>query len=346
MPSTERQVPDVFHYDARHLLDLRLIHHYSVFTTQSLFQRFPEMVLTAFQEYIPRLAFRHGFLMDAILLVSIVHLSCTDSESLDSLRIYVYRDQALRTLREAVMNVSPQNINAVLGASVLHTTISLATDRVTRQPGLWIANWLALVLGQRHFRSPEYDSPARLSDLLPGGLNEMQSQGSLYGSFADLPDSAQEAIAVDIERALAREEEKHGGQWAGGSVLRKAASKLGRLISLLEHPYEDAWLERKIKAWAFEVVPYEFGDLVRQAQPTALVVIGYYLALFQLLPDSWSYQGVASHDLEEIRNNLDPTWSEYLAVPDMALRTNDRTTLAQVLLRSLPTHEKQTRHDR
>lgn len=324
-----QQLSEGPHYSAKHLLDLRLMHHYSVFTTHYFARTFPERVLLVFKVDIPRLAFEHEFLMDTILLVSMVHLGCTDPASLESLPVYLYRDQALRTLRRAVADISPQTIYVIRGASLLLTTVSFAADRITRQPGLWITNWLTLALGQRNFRTPanSHQHPA-----LSPSQDEMQPPANLYGSFADVPASG--AIATDTQRALSREEENDCA--AHREVLHEAAVELGRLIAILEHPCEQLWLEKKIKAWAFDVVPTEFLELVRQARPQALIILAYYLAVFKLLPDTWTYQGVANHDIEEIHNTIDPTWVEYISVPKMALQVDDKTALAQLLVSCLP----------
>jgi len=148
-----QQLSEGPHYSAKHLLDLRLMHHYSVFASEYFTRKFPEKVSIELKVNIPRLALEHDFLMDALLLVSMIHLGCTNPISLESLPVYLYRDQALRALRKAVADISQQTIDAVRGASVLLATVSFATDRVTRQPGLWAANWLTHVVGQRNFRT-------------------------------------------------------------------------------------------------------------------------------------------------------------------------------------------------
>jgi hypothetical protein len=305
------------------------MHHYSIFTSQYFAGTFPEKVSVGLKVSIPQLALQHEFLMDTLLLVSMIHLACTDSASLESLPVYLYRDQALRTLRRAVADISPHTIAAVRNASALLATVSLATDRLTRQPGLWVANWLTLALGQRNFRpsatSEQHSVPSPRQD-------DMQSPGNLYGSFDDIP--APGAIATDIQRALSREENVN--DWAQREALHKAATELGRLISILEHPYEESWFVKKIKAWAFDMVPPEFLELVRQQRPHALVILAFYLALFLFLPDTWTYQGVASHDIEEIHNTIDETWVEYISVPKMALKIDDRAARARLLVSCLP----------
>ncbi|KFX85844.1 hypothetical protein V490_09375 [Pseudogymnoascus sp. VKM F-3557] len=321
MPSFQR-LSEGSVYSAKHILDIRLMHHYCIFTAKYFAGTFPEKVSIALTVDIPQLGFKHEFLMDAILLVSMTHLSCTEPVTTETLPVYLYRDQALRSLRRAVADISSQTFRAIRGASVLLATVSLAADRITKQPDLWTANWMTLALGQRNFHTPT--SPPQHSTTTPN-QDDMESPSNRYGSFTDIP--APGTIVADIQRALYSK----GNDCAHLETLHKDAMELSRLIAVLEHPYEESWLEKKIKAWAFDVVSPEFVELVRQAQPLALIILAYYLALFRFLPDTWTYQGVATHDIDEIYNTIDPAWVGYISVPKMALQINDRTALAQML---------------
>ena len=50
--------------------------------------------------------------MDAILYVAMIHLSSTENTKAGSLPIYEYRNRALRSLRQAVLDTSPEKIRA------------------------------------------------------------------------------------------------------------------------------------------------------------------------------------------------------------------------------------------
>lgn len=312
------------HYNAKHLLDLRLMHYYCVFTVEHFAKTMPESVSIVLKVDIPRLALEHEFLMDAILLIAMTHMACTEEVSMGSLPVYLYRHEALRSLRQAVADISPGTIDAVLGASALLATASFAADRITQQPGLWTANWLTLVLGQRNFR------PAIASHL----FSPHTRRGSQYGAFADVPGPGQ--VPTDIQRALSRPAEHDHDNSAHHEALSQAAKELGRLIAVLERPYEGPWLEKQIKSWAWDMVPLKFPELVRGAHPHALVILAYYLAIFRLLPESWTYRGVADHDIEDIWNTIDPKWVEYMSVPKMALQMDDKSALARLLVNCLP----------
>lgn len=310
------------------------MHHYSIFTSDHFAKTFPESVSVLLKINLPRLALEHDFLMDAILLVAVVHMACTESVPEGLLPVYLYRHQALRSLRKAVADVNTRTSGAVLGATALLATASFAADRISGQSGLWMANWLTLVLGQRNFRGTKESDhhPHPFSALAAYHSNEMLAPSNLYGAFADIPGPG--IIPTDIQHALARLSD---ADWAYCEPLRRAALDLGRLMSALGEPYEESWLEKQVKSWAWDMVPAEFLELVRRAHPQALVILAHYLAVFKLLPDVWTYQGVANHDIEEICSTIEAPWTEYISVPKAALQINDKPTLAKMLVNSLPT---------
>jgi hypothetical protein len=280
------------------------MHHYSVFAAQALSNTLNENVVNALKVDIPRLALEHEFLMHAVLLVAMVHLCCVDN-SAERLPIFLYRDQALRALRHAVTNLSSENIDALRGASVLLAAVSFPTDRWTNQSGLWVTNWVAMALGQRNFR--ENFTPS-------GTLNDegnLTPSGGLYGCFADL--LAPAVIPSTIQRALERNQRDTDIQYI--STLNSVAAELGRLISILKSPYETTFLEKKIKAWAFDVISPEFLTSVQQNRPEALVILAHYLALFSFLPDSWIYHSLPQHDISVVVSVIGAEWKDYLSLP-------------------------------
>ncbi|KAL2669982.1 hypothetical protein Neosp_014861 [[Neocosmospora] mangrovei] len=99
-------------YGAKHLLDLRMMHHYCTSTAESFVAEFSQHIASVLKVELPRLAYQNEFLMDAILLVAMVHLGCTEPELLQTLPIYLYRDQALRTLRQAIGSITDSSISA------------------------------------------------------------------------------------------------------------------------------------------------------------------------------------------------------------------------------------------
>ena len=118
-------------------------------------------------------------------------------------------------------------------------------------------------------------------------------------------------------------------------MLYNVAGELGRLIIISKHPHEQSWLEKKIKAWAFDIVPPGFLAMAREERPHALIILAHYLTLFKLLPDSWVYEGLVNHDFEVISKNLGQEWDEYLTVPRMALCADNMSALIALLVGSM-----------
>lgn len=321
-PPQIQNLADGSHYSAKHLLDLRLMHHYSVFTVKSFEGALRnDSVMNAMQRDIPQLALEHEFLMDTIFLVAMVHLACTDPGSQECLPIFLYRDQALRNFRQAVAGASQHNINAIKGASQLLAIVSFASDRVTKYTGLWVSNWLALAIGQRNYTS--------YLGLSSSSYNQENGPftGFLYGSLDDI--AAHATLPPHIQDLLPTEESDC--DWTHRHILHKAAAHVWKLISVLEHPHEQAWLEKMIKAWAFDAVPAEFLEMTQRGSPRALLILAYYLLFLNLLPEIWIYEGVASHDIELIQKNISTEWQEHLSIPKMALRIDNKTALSQLL---------------
>lgn len=313
------------HYTPKNLLDLRLMHHYSVFTAKTLSGTFNEDVLKALQVDLPSLAFEHDFLLDAVLFAAMVHLGCSGIP-VKNLPFFAYRDRALRALRGAIGNISSGNIHAVRGASVLIAAVSFPTDRITNQPGLWMSNWMALALGQRNFQAmPEFEQ------YTPGEKNPISARG-LYGSFSDL--FAPAVIPHPIQPLLNRDCNLRENSYYH-STLSTAAGELGRLISILGTPFEPVFLEKQAKAWTFDVVPPDFLSFIQQERPEALVILAYYLAVLKFLPRTWIYEDCPTHDIEVVASILGPAWEEHISLPWRIIQMDDNIAAAHLLVSCL-----------
>ncbi|KAI0383420.1 hypothetical protein F5Y04DRAFT_251272 [Hypomontagnella monticulosa] len=317
-----RQSPTEAHYDANHLLDLRLMHHYTAYAAEALAGAGSPIgaghLASKLKFDLPQAASQHQFLMDAILYVAMVHLGSSNPTSIDSLPIYIYRDRALRSLRRVVPDTSPETIRATRAATFLLAGVSFPASRITKQTDLWITDWMTLALGQRNFSAfQRYPSLLHVE-------NDSQSPSSTPSAM----------IPIDILEAITNSDNDRGLD-----VIYSAAAELGKIILMLDIAYEQSTLENKIKSWSFSTVPPEFLEMIRQRRPCVLVVLAYYLVLFRFLPDSWIYQDLVSHDIKEIQTAVGPRWEEYLSIPLTATQVVEKTTLARLLLNCLQNYE-------
>ncbi|GMG39483.1 unnamed protein product [Ambrosiozyma monospora] len=105
------------------MLDLRLMHHYTT-------QVWPTITAAGisdskiWSEDIPMLAFKYPFLMHSVLAFSATHLSRTE-RGLDQC-VTCHRADALRLLREAVLEMNPENTDALVASALILIMDSLA----------------------------------------------------------------------------------------------------------------------------------------------------------------------------------------------------------------------------
>ncbi|KAG7896340.1 hypothetical protein KL905_001796 [Ogataea polymorpha] len=124
------------------MLDLRLMYHY----TTKVWPTITEAGISdskIWSEEIPMLAFKYPFLMHSVLAFSATHLSRTE-RGLDQC-ITGHRADALGLLREAVLEMSPENTDALVAAALILIMDSLAnaslptsTSLKSLPPSAWI----------------------------------------------------------------------------------------------------------------------------------------------------------------------------------------------------------------
>lgn len=301
------------------------MHHYTTETISSLDSIFhlTEPVIEMLKVDVPKMAFQHGFLLDNLLLFTLVHMKSTDISSGDPLAIMVYRENALASFRHAITKMAPKETQALLLTSFLLAITSLPTDRVLQQPQLWIVNWLRLTRGSQSLVS----QMKRLSQKTAIGTI---SRAQVVGDFVDYPTPA--GIPVGLQVALSRMKGLSDGPT--NQVLLQAASCTGKLFGALTLPDATARIDFKARSWPF-LLPPEFTDLITQNHPCALLIIAYYLPFLQFLSDGWLFEGIATQEMRKIAQKLDPTWTEHLLIPQAALAFTNKSELKAFLVSQL-----------
>ncbi|CAI7151100.1 CPS_collapsed_G0003520.mRNA.1.CDS.1 [Saccharomyces cerevisiae] len=135
--SASRLVPELVGLSRKsnlNLIDLKLFHHYCTDVWHTITEAGisgPEVWST----YIPDLAFHFPFLMHTILAFSATHLSRTEA-CLDNY-VSSHRLEALRLLREAVLEISDDNTDALVASALILILDSLA-NASSSSPTAWI----------------------------------------------------------------------------------------------------------------------------------------------------------------------------------------------------------------
>lgn len=141
-------------------------------------------------------------------------------------------------------------------------------------------------------------------------------------------------MASGMQCAVQRDRSIHGDEMCL-KTLHRAATEVSWLISALESPRDHLWLAKQIKSWAFDMIEPRFLEFARQERPCALVILSHYLAVFSLLPCTWVYDGLVTHDMEIIADKLGPEWEDCIVLPKMVLHVKGREALTELLLSCL-----------
>ncbi|OBR07754.1 Fungal Zn binuclear cluster domain-containing protein [Colletotrichum higginsianum IMI 349063] len=325
-------------YTRQEMLQLRLLHHYNCSTVDSFTKAFQlrDIASHSLRVDVPKLAFQNHFLMDGILSVSLLHMASTETSlaAVDDLPpVTMYRDRAMCRLRQQLAHASGDHSRAVVATSVLLAMTALAADRLSGYEGIWLTNWLALTIGPRAILP-------RRGMLAPSKGGEERTR---TGWDVALDHQCPVAVPLDLEKVLDMTENDE--DWCYLKDLRRAVLGIGKLFGALACPVcsglayspSPPCVAFKVRAWPYVFVSSGFVDMARQERARALVVMGYYLAFFQWLPQSWVYEDVGPKDLTKIAAAVGPDWVAYLAAPKVAVRVRDTDLLTEFLTGLLPT---------
>ena len=123
MPNNSNSSSNTGSLSDLNMLDLRLMYHY----TTKVWPTITDAGISdskIWSDDIPMLAFKYPFLMHSVLAFSATHLS-RNERGLDQC-VTCHRAEALRLLREAVLEMSPENTDALVAAALILIMDSLA----------------------------------------------------------------------------------------------------------------------------------------------------------------------------------------------------------------------------
>ncbi|KAJ5185896.1 Protein of unknown function DUF3468 [Penicillium cf. griseofulvum] len=112
--------------------NLELIHKFATETYESLCISKSETKI--WQITVPKLAFKHSYLMSGILALASMHIATTCEPSEGALQYYEtglqYYNRSLTPFRNAIDSITPHNCDAVFAHSIVMIAISIASPRL------------------------------------------------------------------------------------------------------------------------------------------------------------------------------------------------------------------------
>lgn len=140
--SFSTNAPAPFVQGSLNIMDIRLFHHYTTVVWKTIVAAGISND-EIWSKDVPELAFEYPFLMHSILTFSATHFSRNHQSAIDQV-VTFHRGDALRLLSEEVRNVTPQNLDALVAASILLILDSLAnassdsTSPSSLPPSAWL----------------------------------------------------------------------------------------------------------------------------------------------------------------------------------------------------------------
>ncbi|KAH7248224.1 hypothetical protein B0J15DRAFT_562394 [Fusarium solani] len=264
--------------------EMALLHHWTVSTSLDIYKN--SGLSVCWQVLIPQIAFKHPFVMHALLGLAALHVAYLNRQ--DKMRHMTdaahHHTQGLQGFHEAVRFMSSDKADALFAWSMLNLLYAVlgptyATVRLGPLSQL-------LLLGNWDELDPDKEPN-------PEDQHFCQTRGS-WKSSSD---------AQTYEKTL----------W----TLRRCRMFMAQFATMNDKTLKEAGLNR---FWAgpFLFVPFapeEYFILLRQRQPPALVLYAFFGALLHTLNSSWFLEGWGHDIVELIDDLLGSYWKPWIAWP-------------------------------
>ncbi|RAK94961.1 Zn(II)2Cys6 transcription factor [Aspergillus ibericus CBS 121593] len=286
------------------IADLELLHHFTTSTAYT-FSRHP--ILQSFWRVeVPQIGFTAPYTLRAILALSALHLAHLRPDQSPSYiaQATIHHDAALKLATPEMANITPDNSAPLFLFSALSTFIWCAKPLKPGNFLLWenheIASWLVLIRG---------------TGTILDFADEALKNGPLASMFSA---RARNRIAEPVPQHQILENLRY-------LVMEDVpephmAQVYGSVIDEMNRPFVMC-LERNLRLETADVfswllrVPHEFLLLLKDYQPLAMVIFGYFCVLLHQLEWMWCMKGWSTHLLSQIYNKLSPAYRAWIRWP-------------------------------
>ncbi|KAL2832764.1 hypothetical protein BJY01DRAFT_99498 [Aspergillus pseudoustus] len=104
------------------------------------------------------------------------------------------------------------------------------------------------------------------------------------------------------------------------ATYRRAVQSLQACFNVAEGTHEWHASINGVTTWPI-LLSIEFGDLLEQGRPEALVILAHYALLLHRFRDSWLFGDSGRFVIEEVTRHLGQEWEEWLQWPNEVLRS-------------------------
>ncbi|PYI17348.1 hypothetical protein BO99DRAFT_388851 [Aspergillus violaceofuscus CBS 115571] len=292
------------------IADLELLHHYTTSTAYT-FSANPALQ-TLWRVEVPKIGFTAPYTLRAILALSALHLAGLRPGHKDQyLQLAsTHHDAALRLATPAIAHLTATNATPLFLFSALSSFICCAKPLKLGNFLLWegheIANWLLLIKGTGTIVAVAEES------LKNGPLGLLFSVHRRPRAH-DFDDAAatQHAFLEDLRQFVLAEATDDPPRQ---TIYSEAIDHMSHCLTLC-----------RAKGWRLETadvfmwllrVPHDFLLALKEYQPPAMVIVGYFCVLMHQLEWIWCMRGWGTHILSQIYEQVPgPVYRAWLQWP-------------------------------
>jgi hypothetical protein len=301
---------------SRHLLELRLFHHFTTQTSQTLPSSADPEVAEIWKEYVPQLALRHTALLDVIYSLAALHLALSGSPTTELVSAHRhYMDSALRGHRQDVCYINQSNMDTVwITSCLVRSVVFAALQNRKIDPYTPPREWLQTAsmaaptfaaLWERVTSDPEAEASRAITI-----FNDSAFVASYH---AALQDANRQRFEHLLERTLPRDQDElwnddirkayeHTLNYLGAIQLGTDAGESAKLMSL------------RLMGFA-SIVPSRFIDLVLNGQQRALIVLAHFFGLMTPYTDHWCIGSTPRREILGIQTIIAEEWQPLMRWP-------------------------------
>jgi hypothetical protein len=328
-PTPPPAAPVVSTFSATTLLDLELLHNFSVKTAKSLADKIE--IQCFFSIDFVQLALGYDYLLHSILALSALHIAHERESDLNAqpqvseeltekylLAAYLHHDIALKSYRQSLSDVNPQSCHPIFGCACLLFMIALARPREIGYKASQLApstltglgfdallsEWIILVHGIPSILSHKES----LSSLRQGPMAILLKSRDNF-STAGGDHETMDAMVVTYLSSLSEAFREHSDL----KVFKLCQSSIEKLHDALSghSRSRDAVLAF---TWPLLVDPDYFG-LLGQKNSEALLVFACYCVLLHSISSRWWIKDWPRTILKYVKALLEDRWMPWLEWP-------------------------------
>jgi hypothetical protein len=307
--------------------DMALLHHWTTSTSLNIFNS-PES--SAFwQVMFPNIAFKHPFVMHAILSLAALHLAYINRSEKNSHMVDAARHhtQAVKGFQEVIGHVSNTNSDALFIWSLLNLLYVFGisgrlSDDVEengkangRKDRILGAGWIPMIRGIEAVLQPTHNL------LKTGPLAEIMSVGNWFELDPDKSPTVDDEYLRQARSSWERSIDVQTYDEAL-RILRK--SKLYMLqFKSMDAEALGKWGCHRSSSGPFMFIhfaPQAFFELLHQRQPPALILFAFFGALLHTLDDCWLMEGWGRDIVEVVDDLLGSYWRSWITWPAQVVR--------------------------